>query len=341
MSHSTHLTKSAERDEGLEGLEGQAEGWVVAALYKFVLLEGYADLRAPLLETCEANGVCGTLLLAREGINGTIAGSRAGIDAVLAALRADPRLADLAHKESFALSKPFGRMKVSLKREIVTMGVPEVDPTAVVGEYVRPSDWNALITSPDVILIDTRNDYEVKIGTFEGAIDPNIRTFRAFPEWVRAQEALAPNAEGERPRVAMFCTGGIRCEKATSLLKTYGFDKVYHLQGGILKYLEEVPAAESLWRGECFVFDERVAVGHGLSISQTHLCHACRAPVTDEERASPLFEEGVSCPGCYHERTPAQRASYAERHKQMRLAEARHAEHMGPGARPQRAREGA
>jgi UPF0176 protein len=319
-----------------------AERWVVAALYKFVALEDCADLRASLLETCESHGVCGTLLLAREGINGTIAGPRAGIDAVLSALRSDPRLADLPHKESYALSKPFGRMKVSLKREIVTMGVPEVDPTTTVGRYVKPRDWNALISSPDVVLIDTRNDYEVKIGTFEGAIDPNIRTFRAFPEWVRAQEDLAPTPEGKRPRVALFCTGGIRCEKATSLLKTYGFEDVYHLEGGILKYLEEVPAAESLWRGECFVFDERVAVGHGLSLGEVHLCHACRAPVTDEERADALFEEGVSCPRCYHERTPAQRASYAERHKQMRLAEARHAHHMGPAAAlaAERAREG-
>ncbi len=314
---------------------GREEGpWVVAALYKFVRLDDHAALRAPLLALCEERGVCGTLLLAREGINGTIAGRREALDAVLAALRADPRLADLPHKESYALAKPFGRMKVSLKREIVTMGVPEVDPTAVVGEYVKPRDWNALISSPDVVLIDTRNDYEVKIGTFEGAVDPNIRSFRSFPEWALEQGALAADALGRRPRVAMFCTGGIRCEKASSLLKARGFEEVYHLEGGILKYLEEVPAEESLWRGECFVFDERVSVGHGLAPGQVQLCHACRAPVTDEERSSPLFEEGVSCPGCYHERTEAQRAGYAERHRQLRLAEERGARHLGPRSAP-------
>jgi len=242
-----------------------AAPWVVAALYKFVPLDDPAALRDALRAALEAAGVCGTLLVAREGVNGTLAGSRAAIDAALAALRADPRLADLAPKESAALAKPFGRLKVRLKREIVTLGVPGVDPTAAVGEYVKPRDWNALISTPGVVVIDTRNDYEVALGTFEGALDPQIRSFRALPGWVSAQPSLAPDAEGRRPPVAMFCTGGIRCEKATALLKARGFERVYHLEGGVLKYLEEVPAAESLWRGECFVFDERGALGHGLA----------------------------------------------------------------------------
>ncbi len=234
--------------------------FVVAALYKFVDLPDYADLRAPLRAIMDAHKVKGTLLLAREGVNGTIAGSRDGIDAVLAHLRSDPRLADLEHKESYCDAQPFLRAKVRLKKEIVTLGVPGVDPNARVGTYIDPKDWNALIADPDVILIDTRNDYEVAIGTFEGAIDPKTASFGEFPEYVRAN--LDPRTH---KKVAMFCTGGIRCEKASSFMLQEGFEEVFHLKGGILKYLEEIPAEQSRWRGECFVFDERVALGHGLA----------------------------------------------------------------------------
>lgn len=235
---------------------------LVAALYEFAPLDDFRKMREPLHTVCVENGIFGTLLLAQEGINGTIAGSREGIRAVLEYLRADPRLADLEHKESTASSMPFKRMKVRLKKEIVTLGVPGVDPNKHVGTYVKPEDWNALISDPDVVIVDTRNDYEVEVGTFEGALDPKTPSFRDFPAWVAGSTALA-----NKPKVAMFCTGGIRCEKASSYLIEQGFGEVYHLQGGILKYLETVPEEESLWRGECFVFDEREALGHGLAES--------------------------------------------------------------------------
>ena len=270
--------------------------YVVAALYLFVRLEGYESLKPALLERCLASDVKGTLLLAREGINGTIAGPREGIDEVLAYLRSDPRLSALTHKESYAQEEPFKRMKVKLKREIVTMGVPEVDPTAVVGTYVKPKDWNELISRPDVVLVDTRNDYEVKVGTFKGAIDPNIKIFREFPDW--SEEHLR-TADGKRPAVAMFCTGGIRCEKASSLLKTRGYDEVYHLEGGILKYLEEIPEQESLWEGECFVFDERVSVSHGLKLGALERCVRCQDPFQLEgEPVHAEGGEGLICPDC-------------------------------------------
>ena len=245
-------------------------GIVVAALYKFVKLQDCAAMRTPLLERCDKLGITGTLLLAAEGINGTIAGSRSSIDQILEYLRRDPRLADLEHKESSAEKPPFYRMKVRLKNEIATMGVPGINPAELVGQYVKPQDWNALISDPDVLLIDTRNDYEVKVGTFKGALDPHITTFREFPEYVRNN--IDP---GNKPRIAMFCTGGIRCEKASAYMLEQGFTEVYHLQGGILKYLENVPEDESLWQGECFVFDQRVAVGQGLSPGHYELCYAC------------------------------------------------------------------
>ena len=249
---------------------------VVCALYKFVTLENYQDLRQPLLDTMLEHEVKGTLLLANEGINGTIAGSREGIDAVLHHLRSDPRLADLDTKESFDEEQPFYRTKVKLKNEIVTMGVEGIDPKRVVGTYVKPQDWNALISDPDVVLVDTRNDYEVEIGTFKGALDPKTKTFREFPQYV------ADNLDKARhKKVAMFCTGGIRCEKSTAYLKEQGFDEVYHLEGGILKYLEEVPESESLWEGECFVFDNRVTVDHQLRKGHFDQCHACRLGITE------------------------------------------------------------
>jgi UPF0176 protein len=297
---------------------------VVAAVYKFVKLSDCAALREPLLARCDALGITGTLLLAEEGINGTIAGTRSGIDQILAYLRCDPRLADLEHKESAADQPPFYRMKVKLKKEIVTMGVPGIDPTELAGQYVKPEDWNALINDPDVLLIDTRNDYEVDVGTFKGALDPRITTFREFPEYVKNN--IDPQ---QKPRVAMFCTGGIRCEKASAYMLQQGFSEVYHLQGGILKYLENVPAEQSLWQGECFVFDQRVAVGQGLEPGHYELCFGCSRPITAEEKSSPKYQAGISCPHCYDTLTPEKRAAAMERQKQVVLANQRGETHIG------------
>ena len=297
---------------------------VVAAIYKFVKLPDCATMRTPLLAQCDALGITGTLLLADEGINGTIVGTRSGIDLILAYLRSDPRLADLEHKESAADVPPFYRMKVKLKKEIVTMGVPGIDPTEQVGHYVKPEDWNALIGDPDVLLVDTRNDYEVEVGTFKGAVDPRITTFREFPDYVKN------NFDPEKqPRVAMFCTGGIRCEKASAYMLQQGFPEVYHLQGGILKYLENVPAEQSLWQGECFVFDQRVAVGQGLAPGHYELCYGCSRPITAEEKASPKYQAGVSCPHCFDALTPEKRAAALERQKQVVLAKLRGEVHIG------------
>jgi UPF0176 protein len=306
--------------------------FLTAALYQFVELPDFAELQAPLLAQCEAHGVKGTLLLAAEGINGTIAGPEDGVRAVLAYLRSDPRLAKLEHKEARAESLPFYRMKVRLKREIVTMGVPEVHPALMAGEYVKPQEWNQLINEPGVVLVDTRNDYEVSIGTFHGAINPHTSSFSELPGWVEREMAeggkLAAH-DGKKPRVAMFCTGGIRCEKSTALLRSKGFDEVYHLEGGILKYLETVPEAQSTWEGECFVFDERVSVGHGLKPGAFTLCRSCRDPLSEEDRQSPLYELGVSCAHCHAKTTEEQKAGYRERQRQVELAEARHAAHIG------------
>ena len=300
----------------------------VAALYKFTPFADCPEIRATLARLCCARGVKGTLLVAPEGLNGTIAGSDEAIGAVLAAIRQLPGCADLEVKFSRASELPFHRMKVRLKREIVTMGQPGIDPLASVGHYVAPEDWNALISQPGTILIDTRNDYEVAVGTFSGAINPQTRTFRDFPAWFRAErERLL--GEGTPPKVAMFCTGGIRCEKSTAFLKGEGLDEVYHLQGGILKYLETVPPEQSLWQGECFVFDQRVAVGHGLAPGSYQLCHACRRPVSEADCASPLYEPGVSCPACHEERTDAQREGYRERHRQEAIAAQRGQAHIG------------
>lgn len=300
----------------------------VAALYCFTPLADYSSRRGPLERVCRENGVRGTLLLAAEGINGTIAGRPEAIESVLEHIRCFPGCAGLDVKFSSASTMPFHRMKVRLKREIVTMGVPDIDPLASVGTYVEPEEWNALIADPDTIVIDTRNDYEVAVGTFERAIDPRTPTFRDFPAWFR-QERDRLLGTGKPPKVAMFCTGGIRCEKSTAFLKQEGIDEVYHLKGGILKYLETMPEERSLWRGECFVFDQRVTVGHGLVEGSFTLCHACRRPVSDHGRASPLYEEGVSCPACHSERTDEQRASYRERHRQEMLAATRGQAHVG------------
>jgi len=302
--------------------------FLTAALYKFVALPDFAELKAPLLACCEANGVKGTLLLAEEGINGTIAGSPDGVRAVLAFLRQDLRFADLVHKESYSAKPPFYRMKVRLKREIVTMGVPGVDPTRMAGRYVKPQDWNALISDPNVVVVDTRNDYEVTVGTFKGALNPKTKSFSELPEWVRQEKSLREKS-GVKPRVAMFCTGGIRCEKSTAFLRSEGFDEVYHLEGGILKYLETVPEEESLWQGECFVFDERVSVGHGLKPGHFEFCRACRHPISAADKASGLFVPGISCPHCHGQKTEAQQQACAERQRQVALAECRKQTHIG------------
>ena len=302
----------------------QDGAFLVAALYHFVSVPRFTELRAPLQALCEENGVRGTLLLAHEGINGTIAGPEGGVRTVLAFLRSQPEFAGLEHKESHAGDMPFLRMKVRLKKEIVTMGVEDIDPTRSVGTYVAPRDWNALISDPDTIVVDTRNDYETAIGMFKGAVDPNTRTFREFPDWVRSNAGLHA-----KPKIAMYCTGGIRCEKATAFMKEQGFDEVYHLKGGILKYLEEVPAEESLWEGACFVFDERVSVLHGLEEGEHKLCRACRHPLTAEEITSPLFEAGVSCPHCHATRSEEDRLRFRQRQKQMDLARKRGERHLG------------
>ncbi|MFM5893007.1 MAG: rhodanese-related sulfurtransferase [Novosphingobium sp.] len=303
----------------------------VAALYKFARFPDPAALRAPLLALCKQRGIKGTLLLAREGINGTVAGSAEAVAAMIDHLRGLPDCAELEVKFSPADEMPFHRMKVRLKAEIVTMGQPDIDPLHSAGHYVEPAEWNALISDPDVVLIDTRNDYEVAIGTFQGATDPQTASFRDFPVWFRQQrEALL--GQGRKPKVAMFCTGGIRCEKSTAFLKSEGVDEVFHLKGGILKYLEQVPAEQSLWQGECFVFDERVSVGHGLAPGSYELCRACRRPVDADDRNSPLYEEGASCPACHHLRSEEQREGYRERHRQELLARARGLAHVGAGA---------
>ncbi len=300
----------------------------VAALYQFTRVADCDAVRRDLAALCCGQGVKGTLLLADEGVNGTIAGSDQAIAAVVAFIRALPGCADLEVKYSRAEKMPFHRMKVRVKREIVTMGQPDIDPLAGAGRYVAPQDWNALISDPDTIVIDTRNDYEVAIGSFAGAIDPETATFRDFPAWFRAERERLLGA-GKPAKVAMFCTGGIRCEKSTAFLRSEGVDEVYHLQGGILKYLETVPAEDSLWTGECFVFDQRVAVGHGLQPGTHALCHACRRPVSPADQTSPLYVSGISCPACHDERTDAQRAGYAERDRQEQLAEARGEAHLG------------
>ncbi len=252
----------------------------VAALYRFTPFSDPHALRVPLLAACAAAGIKGTLLLAREGINGTIAGEAEALEAVLEMIRALPGCAGLDVKFSAAPTMPFARLKVRVKREIVTMGQPDIDPTLSAGHYVEPQDWNALIAAPDTLVIDTRNDYEVAIGSFAGAVDPATASFRDFPTWFRNnRDALLAG----KKRVAMFCTGGIRCEKSTSFLRSEGVEAVYHLKGGILRYLEHIPEEQSLWQGECFVFDERVSLGHGLAQGTATMCGACGRPVPQGE----------------------------------------------------------
>ena len=306
--------------------------FLTAALYKFVTLPDFGALQAPLQAFCEANDVRGTLLLAEEGINGTIAGPSDGVHAVLAYLRSDPRLAGLTHKESWSHKLPFYRMKVRVKREIVTLGVPGINPNQMAGQYVKPQDWNTLIGAADVVVVDTRNDYEVAIGSFQGALNPQTKSFSALPAWVEAESGpggVLAEKDGKKPRVAMFCTGGIRCEKSTAFMRTKGFDEVYHLEGGILKYLETVPESESRWQGECFVFDERVSVVHGLATGNYDLCRACRNPISAADKASPLYLAGVSCPGCHDKKTDEQKRGFIERQRQVDYANRRRQPHIG------------
>ncbi|MHC3940627.1 hypothetical protein ACI0FR_01939 [Paenochrobactrum sp. BZR 201-1] len=311
LAHNLHL----KIELALKNMNTSAPVFTVAALYRFAKLPQFEALREPLTELCNKHDVRGTLLLASEGINGTVAGTQEGIAALIDYIEAIPELKGLELKYSTASKLPFYRLKIKLKREIVTMGVEGIDPLQSVGTYVAAKDWNDLISDENTILVDTRNDYEYAIGTFEGAIDPCTTTFREFPEWV---EQHRDELEGKK--IAMFCTGGIRCEKATAFVKGLGFDDVYHLKGGILKYLEDIPAEESKWEGECFVFDERVSVGHGLVEGDIELCRACRRPVTAEGKLSPKFQHGISCEICYDERTDEDRARYAEREKQIMLA---------------------
>ncbi len=299
--------------------------FTVVALYQFAPFDDPATLQPPLFALCNDYAIKGTILLAREGINGTIAGSKSAVEAVISHIRALSGCETIEVKYSEAEKMPFLRLKVRIKKEIVTLGVAGVDPARDVGRYIDPADWNALISDPDVIVIDTRNDYEVGIGSFKGAINPNTPTFRDFPAWFREfRETLPAN-----PKVAMFCTGGIRCEKSTAFLRAEGIEDVAHLKGGILKYLETVPKEESLWEGECFVFDDRVSVGHGLEVGSLELCRGCRMPIDDAARADVRFIDGVQCPACANKRSDEQRASSAERQKQMDLAKKRGTGHLG------------
>jgi len=299
----------------------------IAAFYKFFGFPDYKTRRQGLAQHFCRLGIKGSVLIAEEGVNGTIAGSPEAIEAALATLRALPGAEGLEAKFSEAATMPFLRLKVRLKREIVTMGVAGTDPTALVGTYVDPEDWNALISDPDTILIDTRNDYEVAIGTFEGAIDPQTKHFREFPAWFRNFRTRL-DAEGRKPRIAMFCTGGIRCEKATSFVKAEGVEDVFHLKGGILKYLETVPETKTKWRGECYVFDDRVCVRHDLTPGDHVLCHACGRPVSPVDRQSADYVEGISCAACIREMTDSQRARFSERQRQIELARARGEKHL-------------
>ncbi len=297
---------------------------VVCAMYKFVALDNYRALRQPLLDFMHKHYIYGTLLLANEGINGTVAGARSNIDALLSRLRSDPRLATLSYKQSFADTMPFLRSRIKLKKEIITMGVTGIDPEGSAGAYVKPEDWNALISDPDVLLIDTRNDYEVQVGTFQYAVNPLTRSFRDFPYYIN--QHLDPK---KHKKVAMYCTGGIRCEKSTAYMKAQGFAEVYHLEGGVLQYLHDIPASDSLWRGECFVFDGRVTVNHQLQKGQYDQCYACRMPIKGDDKNSEHYQPGVSCPHCINKTTLGQKAKFAERQKQVQLAKQRGELHIG------------
>ena len=304
------------------------DAYLTTAMYHFVSLPNFETLREPLLLFCVSRDIKGTFLLAHEGINGTVTGSEKSILELLSYLKTDPlfkgSFKNLSHKESWSDKRPFFRMKVKIKKEIVTLGIPGVSPTKMVGTYVKPKDWNSIISDPEVILIDTRNDYEYSIGSFKNAINPRTTTFREFPEYVKTH--FDPK---KHKKVAMFCTGGIRCEKASSYMMSQGFDEVYHLEGGILKYLEEVKPEESLWQGECFVFDQRVAITHGLEVGDYDQCYACRYPLSVDDMESDNYTPGISCPHCYNQHTPKKLKALTERQRQVILAKERGVEHIG------------
>ena len=302
--------------------------YLVAALYKFVQIDNCEALQSLLKSTCEANAIIGTLLIATEGINGTVAGRKENVEILLQVLQDDERFADIDVKLSFATERPFYRLKVKVKKEIVTMGVEGVCPTNIVGEYVEPNDWNQLLSDPDLVLIDTRNDYESTVGSFEGAVHPITRNFREFPEWLSEQKNISKDK-----KIAMFCTGGIRCEKATSFMKKQGYEHVYHLKGGILRYLEEIPEDKSLWNGSCFVFDQRVGIEHELKESSLSLCYACGFPVLEEDKETEQYEAGVSCPNCFGTYSTDQCARLRERQKQITLSASRNEQHIGVARR--------
>lgn len=302
---------------------------VVAALYKFVRLDDPEAMRGPLVTQCHRAGLYGTILLAPEGINGTISGDHAGISRLMDWLQAHPLFSGIAPKYSFASESAFDRMKVRLKKEIVTMGQPDIDPNNCVGRYVKPEDWNGLINDESTLVIDTRNHYEVAIGSFDGAVNPNTDSFRDFPAWV--DKYISSLDEDKRPEnIAMFCTGGIRCEKSTSYLVSKGFKNVFHLEGGILKYLETIEPEDSHWQGECFVFDRRVSVGHGLKPGAYDLCHACRMPISQDDKLQPTYIAGQSCPQCHDRLSEDQKQRFAQRQKQIELARQRGEKHIGP-----------
>ena len=322
---------SQKMNEMLSRAEADGHGYVVAAMYKFVTLTDITSLQQTIVKLCTKHQALGTILLADEGINGTIAVPIDGMTAILNWLEADARFDDMSLKFSYSPTQPFLRMKVRLKREIVTMGRPEVSPAERTGTYVEPKDWNALISDPDVLVVDTRNVYETAIGMFDKAIDPMTTNFRDFPAWAAT---LAEQNNASKPKkIAMYCTGGIRCEKASALMQDYGFDEVYHLKGGILKYLEDIPESDSKWQGECFVFDGRVAVDHDLNPGSYGMCHGCRMPLSQDDMQRPKYVEGISCHHCQHDQNPERTARFAERQKQIRLAKSRGEAHLGTAPR--------
>ena len=322
---------SQKMNEMLSRAEADGHGYVVAAMYKFVTLTDITSLQQTIVKLCTKHQALGTILLADEGINGTIAVPIDGMTAILNWLEADTRFDDMSLKFSYSPTQPFLRMKVRLKREIVTMGRPEVSPAERTGTYVEPKDWNALISDPDVLVVDTRNVYETAIGMFDKAIDPMTTNFRDFPAWAAT---LAEQNNASKPKkIAMYCTGGIRCEKASALMQDYGFDEVYHLKGGILKYLEDIPESDSKWQGECFVFDGRVAVDHDLNPGSYGMCHGCRMPLSQDDMQRPEYVEGTSCHHCQHDQNPERTARFAERQKQIRLAKSRGEAHLGTAPR--------
>ena len=299
---------------------------LVAALYKFVEIDDLLSLQSNLYEICEKNNIMGTILIANEGINGTISGKTNEINQTISLLKSDKRFTNIEIKYSSTDKQPFHRMKVRLKKEIVTIGLPEINPNKKVGTYVKPEDWNDLISDPNVIVIDTRNKYETKIGSFQNALDPETSSFREFPDWVKKFKSSKENAN---KKIAMFCTGGIRCEKASSLMKEEGFENVYHLQGGILKYLETIDKENSLWNGECFVFDQRVCLTDELEVGSYKMCFACRMPITEEEMQNEKYIEGISCIYCYDKTTKEKKERFGSRQRQILLAKERGEKHLG------------